>query len=116
MFKIASKTIETMERRCLNGRNTEDQSAKPLSPEYKARKAKSGKPGIRNLMDTGDLFRAIRVTEVDDRHAVISIIDSKQTAIAAANQKIDTWFGISPADAGKVCWFAATLLDNRNSK
>jgi hypothetical protein len=103
LAEMATAQIVLIQRRAEKGIGLDDAPMSAYSAAYARLKAKSGRSAAeRNLTWSGSMLRAIVVDQVgrDDRgfFAEIKFATQKQAQIAAYNQGIAPWFGVSPSD------------------
>lgn len=112
MAGIADTVMQAVMARTKEGKNANDQNAKPLAPgrnngkpTYQDRKIAAGIAPIRNWVgprrypqERIKTMRSIKVLSANENRAVIGFIDPKTGRIAAINNRKEKTFGISPND------------------
>jgi hypothetical protein len=118
MKKIGLYVRQQVTERALKGLDVRDRTMKPLSKSYKKKKEAMGQPGIRNMQLSGAMLGSMDVVEVSAGRVVVGFDRRAELVKAQVNQdrKGSDWYGLSPANAAKVEYFAERLLDNKAAK
>lgn len=98
MNAFAAEATKQEAARIRQGRNIEDQPAKPLTPGYARNKRAAGLPAIRNLTRTGALLQSRTVIKSGENSAEVGFTDARQQQKAEANERIEPMLGVSPVD------------------
>jgi hypothetical protein len=110
MYRLAQEAIRAIEDRTAEGRNANDDIAPPLSKGWARHKEKRGEEPIRNLRDTGDLMRALEVTEYGSSHAIVTVGNARDFQKGIINDYRDPWFGLSDHDEFRVTQLAQQMF------